>query len=468
MHHPTAYVTAAYGKCGTFAIQAQYSGPAASVLIQPPRFVNMATKEGRPEISDSEDESMPPSPVEEITDKRPANSSDLHRLTSRPRLQDVTRSHQTSAEHVPAVVSNHAQTPVVEQEAPAKNVETANTLPDNTPQQQHVKVKATSEKAASLKELQAPETSKNIKQSDQSDSGGQPPGQSMQQETVQGMALGAKGGYTPPGDNPKSTDPAMTQVEFAKQDQRNQSLTVGIGRTSLPTEYPLPEEQPRRLPFSVQGRTSAYTTMHEMSDFAQTKRPGPTAAPTPAPSSRKELVAEQPRQMDVELPDNELEQAPPDKCMRDAPFQDAETSNTSSKIQELEKNQLPQPQSESSAKAASGTDKPNPAKGSQEATVAELRAQKAALIASLAALSNIQELIAEIADEDHSSRGPYDGPTDAEVMTAADKIVKTHIKLLHEYNEIKDVGQGLMGLIADSRGVRIVEVQDEFGIDPKD
>jgi hypothetical protein len=468
MHHPAAYVTDAYGKCGTFGIQAQHSGPAASVLIQSPRFVNMATKEGRPEISDSEDESMTPSPVEDITDKRPANSSDSHRQTSRPRLQDVTRSHQNSVEHVPAVVSNHAQDPVVEQEAPANNVETANTLPDNTPQQQHVKVEATSEKAALLKEREAPETSKTVEQSDQSDSGGQPPGQSMQQETGQGMALGAKGGYTPPRDKPKSADPAMTQVECAKQDHRNQSLTVGIGRTTLPTMYPFPEEQPRRLPFSVQGRTSAYTTMHERSDLAPTKEPGPTTAPTLAPSSRKEFVAEQPRQMDVELPDNELEQAPPDKCMRDAPVQDAETSNISSKIQELENNQLPQPQFDSPAKAASGTDKPSPAKGSQEATVAELRAQKAALIASLAALSNIQELIAEIEDDDDSSRGPYDRPTDAEVMTAADKIVKTHIKLLHEYNEIKDVGQGLMGLIADSRGVRIVEVQDEFGIDAKD
>ncbi|KAF2742250.1 Swi5-domain-containing protein, partial [Sporormia fimetaria CBS 119925] len=59
---------------------------------------------------------------------------------------------------------------------------------------------------------------------------------------------------------------------------------------------------------------------------------------------------------------------------------------------------------------------------------------------------------------------PDGEPTDAEVMGAAHKIVKKHIKLLHEYNEIKDVGQGLMGLIADQRGVRIIEIQEEFGI----
>jgi DNA repair protein Swi5/Sae3 len=36
--------------------------------------------------------------------------------------------------------------------------------------------------------------------------------------------------------------------------------------------------------------------------------------------------------------------------------------------------------------------------------------------------------------------------------------------LLHEYNEIKDAAQGLMGLIADARGVRQVEVEKEFGV----
>jgi hypothetical protein len=47
-------------------------------------------------------------------------------------------------------------------------------------------------------------------------------------------------------------------------------------------------------------------------------------------------------------------------------------------------------------------------------------------------------------------------------------MVKRHIKLLHTYNEIKDVGQGLMGLIADSRGVRLKEVMEEIGVGEKD
>jgi DNA repair protein Swi5/Sae3 len=46
--------------------------------------------------------------------------------------------------------------------------------------------------------------------------------------------------------------------------------------------------------------------------------------------------------------------------------------------------------------------------------------------------------------------------------------VQRHIRLLHEYNEIKDVGQGLMGIIAEARGVRQVDVEKEFGVGEKD
>lgn len=42
--------------------------------------------------------------------------------------------------------------------------------------------------------------------------------------------------------------------------------------------------------------------------------------------------------------------------------------------------------------------------------------------------------------------------------------VKAHIKLLHDYNEIRDVGQGIMGIIADSRGVRVKQVYQDFDV----
>ncbi|CAF9914128.1 MAG: hypothetical protein ALECFALPRED_009344 [Alectoria fallacina] len=46
----------------------------------------------------------------------------------------------------------------------------------------------------------------------------------------------------------------------------------------------------------------------------------------------------------------------------------------------------------------------------------------------------------------------------------AQATVKAHIKLLHDYNEIRDVGQGLMGIIADSRGVRVKHVYQDFDV----
>lgn len=104
----------------------------------------------------------------------------------------------------------------------------------------------------------------------------------------------------------------------------------------------------------------------------------------------------------------------------------------------------------------------------QETTLAELKAQKAALIASLAALPAIRGVAAHAEASDTNPRMSDGELTDEQVMAAAHKINKKHIKLLHEYNEIKDVGQGLMGLIADQRGVRIMEVQEDFGIDAKD
>jgi hypothetical protein len=46
--------------------------------------------------------------------------------------------------------------------------------------------------------------------------------------------------------------------------------------------------------------------------------------------------------------------------------------------------------------------------------------------------------------------------------------VKTHIHLLHQYNDIRDIGQGLIGMIADNRGVRIGELYEEFGVGLQD
>ncbi|KAF7672616.1 hypothetical protein GT037_009117 [Alternaria burnsii] len=125
-------------------------------------------------------------------------------------------------------------------------------------------------------------------------------------------------------------------------------------------------------------------------------------------------------------------------------------------------------QSHTGARCMTSPPQTPPLKTAQETTLDEMRAQKAALLASLGALPAIQVLIEEHALSDAGLDDANDVPTETDIMAAANKIVKEHIKLLHEYNELKDMGQGLMGLIADQRGARIVEVQEEFGIDAAD
>ena len=51
-----------------------------------------------------------------------------------------------------------------------------------------------------------------------------------------------------------------------------------------------------------------------------------------------------------------------------------------------------------------------------------------------------------------------------DVIILAHRIVKSHITSLGRYNEIRDIGQGLLGMIAEQRGVRTVDVMEEFGV----
>ncbi|KAK0940913.1 hypothetical protein LTR29_007471 [Friedmanniomyces endolithicus] len=57
---------------------------------------------------------------------------------------------------------------------------------------------------------------------------------------------------------------------------------------------------------------------------------------------------------------------------------------------------------------------------------------------------------------------------DKQALSSANAVIKEHIGLLHRYNEIKDIGQGLMDLLADQRGVRVSEVMEDFGVGGKD
>lgn len=73
------------------------------------------------------------------------------------------------------------------------------------------------------------------------------------------------------------------------------------------------------------------------------------------------------------------------------------------------------------------------------------------------------------ADDDACTSAPTPkelSSADAEAaMTHANTTLKQHLKLLHDYNEIKDVATGLMGMIAEQRGVRVSEVMQEMGVE---
>ncbi|KAL2825584.1 hypothetical protein BDW59DRAFT_70915 [Aspergillus cavernicola] len=103
-----------------------------------------------------------------------------------------------------------------------------------------------------------------------------------------------------------------------------------------------------------------------------------------------------------------------------------------------------------SPKTNQETPPPTPSSSQRDKKLATLRTSITDLESQAAEIeSQVAEIRAKLKDD----------PSDT---------VKRHIRLLHEYNEIKDVGQGLMGLIADARGVRQVDVQKEFGVGVRD
>ncbi|APA10442.1 predicted protein [Sclerotinia sclerotiorum 1980 UF-70] len=94
----------------------------------------------------------------------------------------------------------------------------------------------------------------------------------------------------------------------------------------------------------------------------------------------------------------------------------------------------------------------------QGAFLAEMKAMK---------LSSIQTRNANLRIEIAQKREKIQEITQG-LEQPAKETVKRHIKLLHDYNDIKDVGQGLLGMIADNRGVRVGELYEEFGVDIAD
>ncbi|KAF7948291.1 uncharacterized protein EAE97_003702 [Botrytis byssoidea] len=95
-----------------------------------------------------------------------------------------------------------------------------------------------------------------------------------------------------------------------------------------------------------------------------------------------------------------------------------------------------------------------PSSQRQDAFLAEIKALKLTSIQTRNA-----NLKAEIAQKQEKIQQITEG-----LEKPAKQTVKRHIRLLHDYNDIKDVGQGLLGMIADNRGVRVGEMYEEFGL----
>lgn len=96
-------------------------------------------------------------------------------------------------------------------------------------------------------------------------------------------------------------------------------------------------------------------------------------------------------------------------------------------------------------------------KAKLEATLESLQTQRSALVAE-AKLPSGLAMPDQWTEEEKTKQA----------LATANAVIKEHIALLHKYNEIKDIGQGLMGLIADKRGVRVADVMEDFAMDEKD
>lgn len=122
------------------------------------------------------------------------------------------------------------------------------------------------------------------------------------------------------------------------------------------------------------------------------------------------------------------------------------------------------PSPNSTLKPPSQTPTPNPRllslltrKSHLESKLSNLRTQHATFVSD-AALPSGLAMPATWTDEQKAKQA----------LVTANAVVKEHITLLHRYNEMKDIGLGLLGLVAEKRGTRVATVMEEFGMSSKD
>lgn len=102
---------------------------------------------------------------------------------------------------------------------------------------------------------------------------------------------------------------------------------------------------------------------------------------------------------------------------------------------------------------------------------AAMETKKAELQAKLTSLQHQRaELVAasQLAAQSEILTPGSDDQTTLRAVASAKHVVKDHIALLHRYNEIKDIGQGLMGLLAEESGALMATVMKDYDMDEED
>ena len=110
-----------------------------------------------------------------------------------------------------------------------------------------------------------------------------------------------------------------------------------------------------------------------------------------------------------------------------------------------------------------------PSSSDKHAEISTLRARQASLESMISQLIYQRDsLVGNLTAHSSSPEAPDEDARVKIAMENADQKIKAQIKQLQRYNDIKDIGTQLMGMIAEKRDCRIAEIQEEFGIKADD